>query len=284
MSFTTYYGPNTTVSETCLWIADGTRRICVTYDYCPSTGILRYAATVFRCDPCGSCGGVYEPTEDQMIANAHTTTRRYEIRPVVVQVMGGLGYDDIIKTIRHEMCHGYGCKGPRNLDHMFPPPPTHSYSESDCSSSNNSFLSDVGVDTNDIDQIDWDKVDRMPIRQLRYISKDTVENYGGLRLPVTREFFVTFKANKNTGDLIYGAAISRRPTETHEETPMSDDLVANHFKTATARLEKFPVHIKVSEDFWDQLRKNAPHREDVMYEILDRILERDHGQFVIRGM
>ena len=221
-----------------------------------------------------------------MIANAHTTTRRYELRPVVIQVMGGLDYDDIIKTIRREMCHGYGCKGPRNLDHLFPIPPTHNYMESDGSSSVNSFLSDDNgyVDPGSYyDPVDWHKLERKPVREIRYISKDSVENYGGRRIPVTREFFITFKANKNTGDLIYGAAISRRPTEDHEETPMSDELVANHFKTASARLEKVPVHITVSEDFRDQLRKNAPHREDVMYEILDRILERDNGEFVIRG-
>jgi len=225
-----------------------------------------------------------------MIANAHTTTRRYDIRPVVVQVMCGLGYDDIIKTIRHEMCHGYGCKGPRNLDRMFPSVgSSDDYDEvSNASSSVYSFLSDEYYDNNNdqldqLDQIDWSKVVRKPIRQLRYISKDTIENYGGQRIPVTREFFITFKANKTNGGLMYGAAISRRPTDDHEDTPMSDELVANHFKTAAARLEKFPVHIKISEDCWDQLRKTAPHREDVMYEILDRIMKRDHGQFVIRG-
>ena len=122
MPFTTYYGPNTTVSETCLWVADGHRRICITYTYNVSTGILTYAASVFRCevtDYGDGFTGVSEPTHEQMLGHVHTTTRRFEIRPVIIQVATKLTYDQILKTIRREMCHGYGCKGPRMLASAF---------------------------------------------------------------------------------------------------------------------------------------------------------------------
>ena len=122
MPFTTFYGPNTIVSENCIWVADGTRRICISYDYNTSTGILRYAASVFRCEVYEEDAeryAIFEPTNEQMAGHAHTTERRFEIRPVIIQVATELGYDEIITTIRREMCHGYGCKGPRNLARAF---------------------------------------------------------------------------------------------------------------------------------------------------------------------
>jgi hypothetical protein len=107
-----------------------------------------------------------------------------------------------------------------------------------------------------------------------------VENYKGERVRVMREIFITFKADKKTGALIYGAAISRRPEELG---PITDkNLIDEHFKTAAARLDYRPVTMFISEEFRDQLRSNPVHREDVMYEILDVIMSRPGGKFLIR--
>ena len=302
MSFTTYYGPNTIVSESCLWVADGHRRICITYTYNTSNGILTYAASVYRCevdDYGNGIIGVSEPSPEQMLGHVHTTTRRFEIRPVIIQVATKLTYDQILKTIRHEMCHGYGCKGPRMLASAF---------DMDCDvsvdgaseSSANTWLSEGAFDTGAMDvddqetdrdewtQDDWEthmenihKLQRKTMRKLRYFSAGKVENYKGERRRVLREFFIVFKADKKTGALIYGAAISRRPEELG---PISDkNLVDNHFKTAVARLERRPVTMFISEEFRDQLRTKPMHREDVMYEILDVILSRPGGKFLIRS-
>ena len=288
MPFSTYYGPNTVISEECIWIADGSRRVCISYDYNTSTGILRYAASVFRCERIDTEDGRHayiEPTADQMAANAHTTDRRYDIRPVIIQVCPGLSYDNIISTIRHEMCHGYGCKGPRGLTSAFQDVDMdYSDDGSDGDSSTNSFLTDddnMSCDENYID-VDFSKLERKRMRTLRYIGTSKVENYFGTRIPVTREYFIAFKADKNNGHLIYGAAISRRPTDDHETCPMTDELVHGHFQTAMARMDKSPVFLEVSEEFRHQLKKNAAHREDVMYEILDRINDRDGGRLAVR--
>ena len=298
MPFTTFYGPNTTVSEKCLWVVDGTRRICISYDYNTSNGILRYAASVYRVDiydSCLECNVSIEPDEQDMIDHAHTTSRRFEIRPVIIQVASGLTYDDIIKTIRREMCHGYGCKGPRNLGQAFNYE-VDLHSDDDGSSSVNSFLSEDTVYDEVINDeklarkrirylryiINDEKLARKRVRYLRYISESNIENFCGQRIPVTREFFIAFKANKNTGDLIYGAAISHRSTDLHEMVPLSDELVESHYKTAEARMEKAPVYINIPEDYRHQLIKNADHREDVMYTILDRIQERESGRLAIR--
>ena len=290
MPFTTFYGPNTTVSEQCLWVADGTRRVCISYDYNTSTGILRYAASVFRCERIENYDGRHayiEPTSEQMAGHAHTTARRYQIRPVIIQAPTQLSYDNIIYTIRREMCHGYGCKGPRGLAAAFNDVDIdYSDDGSEGMSSANSFLSDddeVVDDTAGISHDDWAKLDRKRARMLRYIGTSKVENYCGQMIPVTREYFITFKADKNNGHLIYGAAISRRPTEDHEMFPMTDELVEGHYKTAMARMNKDPVFMNVSEDNWHQLKKNATHREDVMYEIIDRINERDGGRLAVRS-
>ena len=294
MPFTTYYGPNTTVSETCLWVADGHRRICITYTYNVSTGILTYAASVFRCEVTEydqHTIGVSEPTHEQMLGHVHTTTRRFEIRPVIIQVATKLTYDQILVTIRREMCHGYGCKGPRMLPSAFDMDCAASDDGSD--SSGNTWLSEGAYDEDAMDvdneptHDDWvnhveniHKLQRKTVRKLRYFSAGKVENYKGERIRVMREFFITFKADKKTGALIYGAAISRRPEELG---PITDkDLIDGHYETAIARLERRPVTMVVSEEFRDQLRSKPMHREDVMYEILDVILSRPGGKFLIR--
>ena len=298
MPFTTYYGPNTTVSESCLWIADGSRRICLTYEYNTSTGILKYAASVFRCEVTEydqHTMGVSEPTHEQMLGHVHTTTRRFEIRPVIILVATKLTYDQILTTIRREMCHGYGCKGPRMLPSAFGMDCGASDGGSD--SSANTWLSEGAYDDeNDPDyeppreewtQDDWDnhlgnihKLQRKTMRKVRYFSAGKVENYKGERVRVMREIFITFKADKKTGALIYGAAISRRPEELG---PITDkNLIDEHFKTAAARLDYRPVTMFISEEFRDQLRSNPVHREDVMYEILDVIMSRPGGKFLIR--
>lgn len=288
MPFTTFYGPNTTVSESCLWIADGSRRICLTYEYNTSTGILKYAASVYRCKQpgwtewAGSIGrGIYiEPEDSHMVAHHHTTTRRFEIRPVIIQVDAGLSYERILTTIRREMCHGMGCKGPRRLATAFGM--DCGSSDAGSESSANTWLTDENDDEDpDYLAVDVHKLERKTARKLRYISHTTTERYQGQRIRVMREYFIVFKADKNTGELIYGAAICRRPEDLG---PITDkDLIDDHYKTAMARLEQHPVPMLVTDEFRHQLRKNASHREDVMYEIVDTIHERQGGRLLVRN-
>jgi hypothetical protein len=382
MTVTTYYGPHTTVSENCLWVADGTRRICVTYFYDTTSGVLKYAASVFRCLRCDGCESVVEPTEQEMFDNAHTTTQRFELRPVVIMVQTELCYGDIIATIRHEMCHGYGCKGPRRLAAAFDMECASS-DGGDSVSSANSWVSDedkgdgfinlgdyresIYGETKGItwthmckDDIPAGSTVKMTYNKLSYscmtgwgptdasvtdtdtgetftslnqwaISKrgsstvnafdvcsintdcdyvfnkcsikvvDDIDDYepiGGMfqlhrktvrtlryfttdRNGICREYYIAFKADKKTGDLIYGAAISRRA---EKMGPITDErLIEGHFTTAMARLERYPVLMVVSEEARDQLKSKASHREDVMYEIVAKIETRPGGKYLIRA-
>ena len=120
-ALTSYYGPSTVITERGVWVADGTRRICLFYTYETFSGIMKYASCVFRCDSI-ECDGrdVYiEPTPQEMESHSETAKRRFEIRPVIFQSKTDMTYEEIIKTIRHEMCHGYGVKGPRGLMKLF---------------------------------------------------------------------------------------------------------------------------------------------------------------------
>jgi hypothetical protein len=385
MTVTTYYGPHTTVSETCLWVADGTRRICVTYFYDTTSGVLKYAASVFRCSRCDGCESVVEPTEQEMFDNAHTTTRRFELRPVVIMVQTELCYGDIIATIRHEMCHGYGCKGPRRLAAAFDMECASS-DGGDSVSSANTWVSDEDRDDGFINLGDyrksiygdgdfvppcitwahlckddipagstvkmntlsnscmtgwgptdasvtdtdtgetftslnqWAKSNRGQMEEGDVFDKcsintdcDYVFNKCSIKVPATcedyepiggmfqlhrktvrtlryfttdrngicREYYIAFKADKKTGDLIYGAAISRRA---EKMGPITDErLIEGHFTTAMARLERYPVLMVVSEEARDQLKSKASHREDVMYEIVAKIESRPGGKYLIRA-
>ena len=276
----------TIVKESGIWVYDGTRRICINYKYETHTGILTYAACVYRCDTYdkvlddNGCTETVciEPDEEQMSSHTVTTTRRYNLRPVIIQVTTQMDYNEIIKTIRHEMCHGYGVKGPRFLTNLF-----GKEGDSTSDTSSNSFLSDTSSDIHEdgmVDDIDWDLLMTKPIRKLRYITTSASENYKGDKTTIIREFFIAFRAVRKTGQLIYGAAISRRPEWCGN---LDDDMATSHYDTAIMRLNKKPVVMRVSPENIEQLKSKAPHREDIMYEILDMIRSRPGGKLLIRG-
>lgn len=282
MSFTTYYGPNTIVNEEEIWLADGSRRICLTYRYNTSSGVLHYAATVFRCEIYEAEDGSWcylEPSVKQMTEHANTTRRRYQLRPVIVMESPNMSYDDILKTIRREMVQGFGCKGPRGLKRTFSDCDSDTSSDVGSTSSDNTWISEDLEEEYTINDKDYNKLTRKPIRKIRYISDTKVENYNGKRIPIIREIFMAFKANKNTGDLLYGAAISRRPAHLGA---LDKNMVTAHYNTAIGRLEKHSVYTIVPEDYRHQLVKNAEHREDIMYHIVDCINTRVNGRFSIR--
>jgi len=295
MPFTTYYGPTTIVQENEIWLADGSRRICITYQYNTSNGVLQYAATVYQCDIYNTDDGLWfylEPSYKQMTDHANTTRRRYTLRPVILVTDRNLSYEDILKTIRREMVQGFGCKGPRGLRRSIVKCDSDTSSDIDSTSGDNNHTSDVGSTSSDntwisetldeeyvVEDKKFNKLIRKPIRKLRYISDTNVENYNGKKIPIIREIFIAFKANKNTGDLLYGAAISRRPAHLGH---LDNDMITAHYNTAIGRLEKHSVYTIVNEEYRHQLVKNAKHREDIMYHIVDCINKRSNGRFSIR--
>ena len=89
--------------------------------------------------------------------------------------------------------------------------------------------------------------------------------------------------DEKTGHLIYGATIHHSPvynSATYDIPELDDDA---HFETALMRMEKCPVHMEIREEFRHQLNKKASHREDLMYEILDKIYRKIKGWYQIRG-
>ena len=257
MPFRLVHSDGTVVTEYNIWILENMREICMTYEYIPGTGSLRYAATVFRKSFKG------ETMPQTMVKNhEQTTQRRFDMRPVEVFVETYMDYDSLIATIRHEMCHGMGVKGPRNK-----------YTDTDTDSTDGSVVSE----SSDIGDYEVsDKVKGLKtVRFLKY-TYDDVDDCGNPVL--SRDIFITFKGSKKSGDLLYGACISRYICGSE---PVVDD--DTHFDTAKARLDKCPVHMNISEDYRYQLGKNAEHREDVMYEIVDNIYKRKNGFLQVRS-
>jgi len=286
-SLSTYYGPSTVIRESGVWVTDGTRRICLFYTYKTATGILMYAACVYRCDNCHCCEGVIEPTLEEMEAHTQTAGRRFEMRPVIFQSKPDMPYHEIIKTIRREMCHGFGVKGPRGMSKLFSDECGDGDDSDGCDGSDGSeheFLTDSepAEETKETKEtvFDWEKVFSKPTHKIRYIGTTSIESYHGQKISVDREFFIAFKGVKKTGEIIYAAAISRRPTYLG---PLDDDAVREHFKTAMTRLEKAPVAMVISEEHRHQLKSKVPHREDVTYEIMDNIESRPGGRYLIKA-
>ena len=270
MSFTTFHTKHSTLSEDCLWIKDGTRYICVSYIYFPSTGQIQYAASVLK-----SLSLPSELTDQQINSHEHTTNSRFQIRPIQTDIGSFINYDEMLKKIRREMCHGAGCVGPR-----------YPISRTD----DQGYLSsdDMMSDTSDYDPL----IPRHEVSPRTYGLKNVhCLKYGyidkephGEGMPFTqRTIFICFKGLSVNGDVIYGACIHHQGAytlEEYDEPKLDDDA---HYETAMMRLEKCPVQMSIPEEFWYQLRKDAKHREDVMYHIVDKIKGRVGGNLQIKG-
>ena len=258
------YTAGSKIREECLWLIEGKREICISYEYLPGTGHLSYAATVFK-----------RNSESEQLSNRdienheYTTSRRFKMRPVIVVVDPYLKYDHLIGTIRFEMCHGGGVKGPRVNN----PNTKHIIFEDSDNESNDSFVSEISETDTSFEVTP--RTFEMKTRKLKYIMTE----FDDIGDPIfNREIFIAYKGRKSNGDLVYGACISLLEDG---EVPRAND--ENHYQTAINRLNKNPVHMRVHEDFKHQLSKNAAHREDVMCQIVDNIFERKHGFLQIKN-
>lgn len=294
--------PSLQVSQKCLMLQEGRRVIFITFKYTPSTGRLRYAASVFRRDPVfetdldgsgrswpvydedgyvslienwtwdqvetaarhqavwldGEGKPYYEITETDVENHVATTTRRYDIRPVKMTVERNLDYNDVIRRIRWEMCHGRGCKGVRNTR----------TADSDNESDASSYLS---VDSN-ATQVSDETYDLSTVHHARYITDE-------------REIFIAFKGRPSTGEMLYGAAIHQK---SNPDDHLSLEKAASHFETAEKRLNRCPVPFVIPNDsvhrgYRKQLRPSAVHREDLTVLLVDNIFTRRGGQIQHRG-
>lgn len=258
---------------------EGYRVIFINFNYNTSTGKLKYAASIFRRNKCFDTGFFssedlanegkfyyadegdgflyYEITDQDVENHMHTTDRRFEIRPVKITVGAMLTYDELIGTIRWEMCHGHGCKGPR-ISSSRP-------SSVDSVCSDNSFLS-----TDSQPEMSYNLRGRRTVKYIKYFAPE-------------RDIFIAFKALAQTGEVAFGAAIRQRnPTD---EGPPSEEVIASHLETAEERLDRNPVVFTLTDeqkDFSHQLKSRAVHREDVTQFILSKIFERRGGRMQVR--
>ena len=263
MPFSSYYTKSSKIVEENLWIIDGTRFICITYVYIPHTGSITYAASVLRLD----CG---EPTPKQINAHEHTTSRRFEMRPVFTYLSSYLDYEPMLKCIRREMCHGMGCVGPR-----------HPIIRSDDQESLSSI--EMLSDTSETDNINVSPK-TYNVKNVKCIKYHIMVNEPHGQSPYThRTIFICFKGLRKTGEMLYGACIHHAPAWSMEESTDPEIDEDGHYETAMMRLEKCPVKMIIPEEFRHQLKKQIKHSEDIMYLILDKINKRVGGIMIIKG-
>ena len=256
----TFHTGASTLSESCVWIEEKKRYICLTYEYMPGTGYVKYAASVLK----------GELADDYIKNHEETTTRRFEIRPVTTYFDQFLNYNDLLKMIRKEMCHGAGCVGLRK-------PVTRSDDTESLTSDD--FISDD--DSTESFTVSMDTHMSPNVFTFKYTIL-TSEKHGDANLTL-RIIYGCYKGDTKNCELIYGATIYHSPvynSASYDIPELDDDA---HYETALMRMEKCPVHMRISPEFGSQLNKDAEHREDIMYSILDKIYTKIHGLYQIRG-
>tara|TARA_B110000285_G_C15016129_1_gene559161 strand:+ start:157 stop:972 length:816 start_codon:yes stop_codon:yes gene_type:complete len=269
MSYSTFHSHETAMSEHCRWLKDGRRWICMSYIYKPSCGTLSYAASVLNTS-------TIEPSLRQINNHDFTTTRRFNIRPVFINVKIGLDQKNILKIIRREMCQGMGCVGVRHRIIT----DSKSYSQSSYSQSSDEIVSD-SYEQETKYKVSPKTYDIKTVHSVKYGYIDNKKFNDSL--PYTqRSIFICFKGNPETGELLYGACIHRKGVymiDGYDEPIIDEDT---HYETAIMRLEKCPVHMKITKEFRTQLKKGKHHREDIMYIIVDNIMKRVGGCLQIK--
>lgn len=256
----TFHTGASKLSESCVWITERNRYICLTYEYWPGTGCVKYAASVLKGDL----------ADDYIRNHEETTTRRFEIRPVTTYFETFLDYDGLIKMIRKEMCHGAGCVGPRKMI------PRSDDTESLVSED---FISEE--DSEETFTVSMDTHMSPDVFTFKYTIL-TSEKHGNANLTL-RIIYGCYKGSEKNNEIIYGATIHHSPvyhSATYDIPELDDDA---HYETALMRMEKCPVHMRVKEEFSHQLNRDANHREDLMYCILDKIYAKIGGLYQIRG-
>lgn len=287
------WGQNSIISENCVWLTEGYRRICISYEYTPHTGYLCYAACIYK-------SRTKQWSEEVMNNCASTTIRRYNIRPVKTFINEYIDYSVLINTIRYLMCHKFGCKGVRTPK-RFMDNNMDTCSNSSTSTSSNEYITELDsvnsnpnqdtieeytieehmrtLDINKYTQIIVDDINKknLPIFYSKYFHSDNYKKYG-----YHRAIYITFKGDPITGDLLYTACINSDyypSTDIGSDSSIKDDR--NHFNTAFKRLNKKPVYLNIPTEFRHQLSNNTPHYEDITYIIVSNILDRKKGRFQI---
>ena len=273
-----------TTTEKNIWVNEGRRYICITFEYSYGTGLLKYAASIYRSE-LQVDGYAVEPSQDMIVAHQRTTNRRFEIRPVIIRIgvgkpgsytikysdgsTGDYCLDEIVKVIRYEMCHGLGCKG-----HRFKRPErNNAITSSDDSDSNSEFGSVQSESNYSTDS--GSSVSVMSINEVGYfnLSQNFWEGQGyfwkryyrtdnephGCSPQTRRDIFMCFKAGENDGRLVaYGASIARNAVDA---PLMTEQDVEQHYKTAHARMIKCPVLVTVPDEFAYQLDSRSHHQD-----------------------
>ena len=247
------YTSSSILCERNLWLHEDMQDICLSYDYYPIHGNVTYAASVHR-----KTYRTQAITEQECLNKELETGRRLQLQPVQTIIDVNLEYNDLISTLRYEMAHGKGLLLRNEIEND----------------------DDVNVISNTENEDDFRVSDKVlgfkAIRKLKHISTDYDINGEPV---LNREIFIAFKGSRKTGELVYGSCIS---VYKEGDTYIQDD--ETHYKTAIARLNDAPVHMYVDEDFKDQIGKNAEHREDVMYLIIDNILNRKNDFLKVKNM
>jgi len=295
-------GPCLQVSQKCLMLQEGRRVIFISFKYTPSTGRLRYAASVYRrdavfetdIDGSGRAWPVYDEDgylslsenwtwdEVEMACGHQAVWLDGEGKPYY-EISENDVENHIATTTRRYDIRPVKMTVDRDLDYdalirRIRWEMCHGrgckgvrntrVADSDNDSEASSYLS---VDSN-ATQVSDETYDLSTVYHARYITDN-------------REIFIAFKGCPSTGEILYGAAIHQK---SNPDDHLSLEKAKSHFETAEKRLGRCPVPFVIPNDsahrgYRIQLHLGAIHREDVTVLLVDNIFTRRGGQIQHRG-
>lgn len=265
MKPTIIYGKSSKISENNIWLIEQKHDICISYEYFPGSGFLKYSAKIYNKKNIDDF-----VDEDLMPSFVNDNQFIFENCPVILNTFNYMTYDDLITFIKNEIFYGSGCRGAyinKNTHILFDEEDdnqVNSENGSEDGSENGSedgSYSDSDSDSEHEEFVVSEKTHRMKTKTGVFVFKDEFDKN------LNHYIFIAFKGRKSNGDLIYGFV----DKESYKQ--FSSRKQEKYYEEAIHMVNENPYHISISEKNRHELGKSSSSYDNVVEEIIDSIYE-----------
>ena len=268
MKPTIIYGKSSKISENNIWLIEQKNDICISYEYFPGSGFLKYSAKIYNKTHIEAF-----VDEELMPSFVNENQFIFENAPVILNTFNYLTYDELITFIKNEIFYGSGCRGAyinKNNHILFNEAEDENQvnSKDGNDSEDGSVIKDESDSDSDSDSdsehqpfVVSEKTHRMKTKTGLFVFKDEFDN------DLNHYIFIAFKGLKSNGDLVYGFVDKKSYKE------FSSRKQDKYYSKAIDMLNENPYHISISEKNKHELGKYSTTYNNIVEEIIDSIYE-----------